>query len=282
LSKPWAGATLVDGLLACAQPEVVEAEAVGVLVHMPLTWQSGLTGSERIEVAEQEARALRASVPVIATSNWTARYLEQAYALDAITVATPGVEAADVVAGSDPPLVVQIATLAAHKDQLAVVNALAGCGDLPWRARLAGAVDREPDYVEQVRALIAQRGLTDRIEITGAIDREAAFAGADLLLLPSRAEAFGMVVTEGLARGIPAIVASGGPAEALDMDAQSDRPGVVVTPGDVAELCDALRRWLEDSDHRASLRSAALRRRESLTGWEVTARCLRDTLSTPR
>ena len=41
--------------------------------------------------------------------------------------------------------------------------------------------------------------------------RDQAFAGANLLLLPSRVEAFGMVVTEALARGIPAIVTPGGP-----------------------------------------------------------------------
>jgi glycosyltransferase involved in cell wall biosynthesis len=69
-----------------------------------------------------------------------------------------------------------------------------------------------------------------------------------------------MVVTEALARGIPVVAADvGGVREALGAGA-----GVLVPPGDVAALGAALRRWLEDPDHRAALRAAARARRSVL------------------
>ena len=73
--------------------------------------------------------------------------------------------------------------------------------DLSWRARLVGPDDRDPAYAAAVRDAVRTAGLEDRVEIPGAMTREAAWAGADLALLPSRVETFGMVVTEALARG---------------------------------------------------------------------------------
>ena len=43
LQEPWAGPTLVDGLLACPQPHAVASARVGVLVHMPLALETGLS-----------------------------------------------------------------------------------------------------------------------------------------------------------------------------------------------------------------------------------------------
>ncbi len=255
---------LVDGLLACARPV---DPAVGVLVHMPLAWADpGAEAAER--------RALRGAEFVVATSQRTADFLLRTYGLGEVLVVRPGVDPADVEVGSTPPLLAQVATLASHKDQLAVVEAMAQVADLPWRLRLAGAVDAEPAYVSQVRAAIDRDGLTDRVEITGALTREQAFRGVDLGLLPSRLEAYGLVVTEALARGIPSIVSEGGPEEALGRTSTGVVPGVVVPPGDPVALAGALRRWLTDPSHRADLRAAALVRRETLDGWDEAARTL--------
>jgi hypothetical protein len=273
---------LVDGLLACARPEALPeppqasggvsggapvGPAVGVLVHMPLAWADpGAEAAER--------RALRSAEFVVATSQWTADFLLRTHDLGEVLVVRPGVEPADVEVGSTPPLLAQVATLAPHKDQLAVVEAMAQVADLPWRLRLAGAVDAEPAYVAQVRAAIDRHGLTDRVEITGPLTRKQAFRGVDLGLLPSRLEAYGLVVTEALARGIPSIVSAGGPEEALGRTSTGVVPGVVVPPRDPVAFADALRRWLTDPEHRADVRAAALARRETLDGWDQAARAL--------
>jgi glycosyltransferase involved in cell wall biosynthesis len=181
------------------------------------------------------------------------------------------------VTGSEPPLLVQVAALLPHKNQLGVVEALAPLADVPWRLRLVGSLDRQPAYAAKVRAAVQSAGLAQRVEIAGVQARDAAWAGADLALLPSRAEAFGLVVTEALARGIPAVVSAGGAEEALGVAAEHEGgavPGAVVPVGDVAALTGALRHWLTDPTYRRDLRDRARVRRERLEGWDVTAQRL--------
>jgi glycosyltransferase involved in cell wall biosynthesis len=277
LARPTDGVTVVDGLLACRQPDAVETARVAVLVHMPLALEDG--PPERVaEAALGERRALRAATTVIATSNWSAQYLVQRHQVADVVVATPGVEPAPIVTGSQPPLLVQLAALLPHKDQLGVVAALSRVRDLPWNARLAGPLDRDVGYSAAVRDAIAAADLARRIELPGVMDRDAAWAGADLALLPSTAETFGMVVTEALARGIPVIVGEGGSAEALGRTAAGERPGVVIPSAEPERFASELRRWLSEPDYRQELRARALARRDTLEGWETTAGTVRGAL----
>lgn len=286
LRRPWSGPTLVDGLLACTHPQglpALRSAAAAVLVHMPLALQTGLPRDRAAQLDRLENQALRAASAVVTTSGWSARYLVDRHGLKehTVTVAPPGVQPAEVVAGSDPPLLVHLAALLPHKDQLAVVAALTRLKDLPWRARLAGPLDRDPAYADAVREAVRSAGLGDRVEVPGVLPREAAWSGADLALLPSRVESFGMVVTEGLARGVPAVVSEGGAVEALGVTATGERPGVLVPPGDTDALAAALRRWLTDRAHRDALRTAALARRETLERWGTTGRRVREALTRP-
>ena len=74
-----------------------------------------------------------------------------------------------------------------------------------------------------------------------------------MLVLPSRGETYGMVVTEALARGLPVVAAEvGGVPEALGHGADGTRPGLLVPPDDPPRSRDALRAWLEDADLRAA------------------------------
>jgi glycosyltransferase involved in cell wall biosynthesis len=88
----------------------------------------------------------------------------------------------------------------------------------------------------------------------------------------SRAETYGLVVTEALARGLPVIAAEvGGLAEALGEGDAGNRPGLLVAPDDSAALGEALSAWLGDAELRARLRRSAGERRESLPRWSTTA-----------
>jgi glycosyltransferase involved in cell wall biosynthesis len=279
LGRPWQGPTLVDGLLAFQRPRVVAAARVSVLVHMPLALETGLSREEAAHLDRSEGQALHAARRVVTTSHWCARYLADHHGLTGVAVAPPGVEPAPVSTGSDPPLLVHLGSLVPHKDQLGVVAALARLTDLPWRARLAGPVDRDPGYASAVREAVRAADLDERVEIPGVLPRDTAWAGADLALLPSRVESFGMVVTEALARGVPAVVSQTGAAEALGVTEAGERPGAVVPAGDTAALAAALRRWLSDPGQRYAFRSAALERRATLEGWQVTAGRVRDALT---
>jgi glycosyltransferase involved in cell wall biosynthesis len=112
---------------------------------------------------------------------------------------------------------------------------------------------------------------------------ERAYAAADLLVLPSHAETYGMVVTEALARGTPVIASDvGGVSEALGHGRNGTRPGLLVPPGDPAALAAALRAWLGDAGLRQRLRRAARERRETLRGWPATTSVIAGVLGSVR
>jgi glycosyltransferase involved in cell wall biosynthesis len=114
---------------------------------------------------------------------------------------------------------------------------------------------------------------------TGA-DLDRSYATADLLVLPSRGESYGMVVAEALARGLPVVAAQvGGIPEALGRGAGGVRPGLLVPPDDPVALRDALRAWLEDGELRRRLRRAARERRDSLGDWSTTTSAVADALA---
>ena len=71
---------------------------------------------------------------------------------------------------------------------------------------LAGPLDRDPDFVEQLQTRITRLGYGHRVRLTGVLTGAAlsqAYTTADLLVAPSRSETYGMTVTEALAHGLP-------------------------------------------------------------------------------
>jgi glycosyltransferase involved in cell wall biosynthesis len=276
--------TIVDGLVAVGAPDELEFAAKAgretwILVHMPVEESSGAAALER------EARALRAATGVICTSSSSASFLVER-GLPRAEVVLPGANPAPQAHGSTPPHVAVVAALLPNKDQLLTVEALRHIQDLAWTASLVGSDQADPDYAQQVRALITANGLSKRVQLTGELSGEALeaeWARTDLSLLVSRVEAFGMAVTESLAHGIPVLVRSGtGAVEALGMaglatdDGEPSLPGAALfLPAGGQEspglLADAMREWLVDERTRESWRTAAVDARTRLPGWGKTA-----------
>jgi glycosyltransferase involved in cell wall biosynthesis len=258
---PAGALVLIDGLVGCAVPDVLSPEAARLrlvlIVHMPL-------GDER------ERAALPAAAAVVATSRWTEQLLLERYRLAAprVHVAEPGVDPAPLAAGSPSGTellcVGAITSVKGHDILFAALDRVAGIG---LRCTCVGSLDREPDFVARLR-------LPPSARLVGPLvgpELDAAYAAADVLVLASRAETYGMVITEALARGLPVIATDvGGVAETLGHTAAGDRPGLLVPPADPAALGEAIRRWTSDRGLRAALRAAARERRRSLPGWEST------------
>jgi glycosyltransferase involved in cell wall biosynthesis len=168
-----------------------------------------------------------------------------------------------------------VAAVAPHKGHDVLVAALAMIADLPWRCVFVGTLDRDPRFVDTLRRQAGAAGIDDRVDLVGprtgaALD--VSYAGADLLVLASRAETYGMVVTEALARGLPVVAtAVGGLPGAMGRAADGSRPGLLVPPGDAPALAAALRRWLGEPDLRQHLRRAAGERRMTLSDWAATS-----------
>jgi glycosyltransferase involved in cell wall biosynthesis len=269
------GLVLVDGLVGSAAPQVLvpvaERLRIVVLVHMPLGVGGAGAGPGR---RAGEGEVLAAAAAVVTTSRWTRQRLLDDYRLcaDRVHVVEPGVEPADVALGTSTGgrlLCVGAVTRAKGHDVL--LAALARVRDLAWSCVCAGALDLEPGFVDELRRRTDDLGIGDRVNFAGPLAGTAlqdAYAAADVLLLPSRAETYAMVVTEALARGLPVVgTRVGGVPEALGRSPAGAVPGLLVAPGDALALGDALRCWLLEPGLRQQLRAAARGRRSTLSGW---------------
>lgn len=276
------GTAVLDGLVACCAPDVVVPEAgrlrLVVLVHLPLADEVGLPPLDAVALAAAERRVLTAASAVVATSRWAAGRLVREHGLDPLKVRSvaPGVDPAPRAPGTaGGRRLLCVASLTPRKGHDVLVAALAGLADLEWTCACVGPDDRAPAHAGAVKRLVRHHGLANRVLFPGprtGAALEAEYAAADLLVLPSRAETYGMVVTEALARGTPVLASAvGGVPEALGATPDGV-PGVLVPPGDAGALGEALRRWLEGPDLRRDLRRAAARRGEELPDWRRTAR----------
>jgi glycosyltransferase involved in cell wall biosynthesis len=276
---------LIDGLIASAAAAQLLPHAgrirMTVLLHMPL---ATVLDTHRDASAEERA-VLHAATSVVVTSEWTRRQILARYAIPArrVHVASPGVERVAVPARPVRGHLICVGVLARHKGQDLLVEALAGLADLDWHCVLAGSLDRDPDFVGQLRTRITHLGYGHRVRLSGVLTGAAlsqAYTTADLLVAPSRSETYGMTVTEALAHGLPVIAAAvGGLPEALGSTADGTRPGQLIPPGDPAALAAALGNWLSDERHRHRLRTAARQRRLTLCGWETTTQEIANALT---
>jgi glycosyltransferase involved in cell wall biosynthesis len=278
-SIPDDAVVLVDGLIASAAAGVLVPESrrvrLVVLVHMPLG--AGPSTPLPPDADESEAAVLSAASSIVTTSRWTRSLLLDRYGLPAhkVHVVEPGVDAADLAKGTlSGGQLLCVAAVTPVKGHDILVAALATLTDLAWRCACVGSLDRDPEFAARVRRLAAHEGVSDRVLFVGpqAADQlGATYAGSDLLVVASRAETYGMVVTEALARGLPAVVpAVGGLPESLGQGSDGTPPGLLVPVDDPDALAAALRRWLADGALRDRLRAAARERRASLVGWSAT------------
>ena len=123
---------------------------------------------------------------------------------------------------------------------------LAGLAYRDWHCALAGSLDRDPGFVEQLQTRITRLGYDHRVRFTGVLTGSAlshAYTTADLLVAPSRSETYGMTVTEALAHGLPVLAAAvGGLPERSAAPPMAPAPATGHTPGWLAQLGTAMAR----------------------------------------
>jgi glycosyltransferase involved in cell wall biosynthesis len=270
------GTTVIaDGLVASGAPDEIAAAVnagtkVWILSHMALADHHDL-----------EAKALAAATGIICPSAHAAGELRARHGTPYIVVATPGAERANPTEGSEPQHIVAVAALLPNKCQTLLVEALSRLQDLAWTAALIGSHDADPSYAAEVRAAVEHYGLENRISITGELTGDALeeqWHRADLSVLISRSESFGMSVTESLAHGIPVLVRQGtGAVEALG----GAGAGAALDLSEPGTLASTLRTWLSDHALQERWRSRALTAREHLQGWDTTAVAVLEALQSP-
>ena len=196
-----------------------------------------------------------------------------------ITVARPGSDPAPRSEGSrsEIPHLLSVGAVVPRKGFDVLVAALARLAELPWRLTIAGDLTRDPNEAAKLQASISQHGLSGRIEALGAVSPErlaALYNDADLFVLASRFEGYGMAYAEALSRGLPVIGTTAGAIP----DTVPQEAGLLVTAGDVIALARALRSVVADADLRRRLSDAASEAAQKLPSWRQSGAIFAATL----
>jgi hypothetical protein len=270
---------LIDGLVAgrSAEALVAESERLRVIVLAHMVSEAFPDADPSVAVGER--RALGAARLIVATSEWTrAQLVSRGIATaERIRVATPGTDAAPAAQGTTRGgALLCVGVVAPHKGQDVLIEALARLRGRPdWTCTIAGAIDGETGggsaFADEVARRAEDAGLGDRVRIAGVLTGlalDAAYRGADLLVAPSRVEAYGIAVADALGRGIPVLASDvGGISEAV-----ASSPGaILVPPGDPVALGTALERWMGDAEFRSELTRAAREGAGARRAWHETA-----------
>ncbi len=277
---PDGGLVLVDGLAYGGMPEEVAREAprlrLVALVHHPLAAETGLPSIKATRLADSERRALAVARAIIVTSPVTAASLaDYGVAPERIVAIEPGTDPAPLATGTDgtEPALLSVATMTPRKGHDTLFRALSTLTGLSWHLTCVGSLTRDPVFVERQRQLLRTWGLDHRVTLAGEA-REDALAAcydkADVFVLPTRYEGYGMAVAEAVARGLPVVSTPVGAIPGI----LSDVAGLMVPPGRVGVLADALSLVITDGSARERLARGAREMRGRLPDWDTQAAAL--------
>lgn len=136
---------------------------------------------------------------------------------------------------------------------------------------LAGDDRADPRYAARLRARLARPDLAGRVVVHGPLPRPdvaALYHAADVFVLPSVKEPYGTVYGEAMAAGLPVV---GWRTGNLPYLAEDEREGLLLPPGDLAGLADALARLAADAALRRRLGEAARQRALARPTWGESA-----------
>jgi glycosyltransferase involved in cell wall biosynthesis len=193
-------------------------------------------------------------------------------------VATPGgdrlsraITATEVVAraGKEGELrILFVGSLIPRKGLHHLLKALHGLGGRPFLLDVVGSEEADRRYAAAIRGEVRKLGLEGRVHFHGALaggNLEERFRAAQLLVVPSSYEGFGIVYLEAMGFGLPAIASASG---ATDEIVRHESTGFLVPPGDVWSLARRIESLLEDRALLSQMSLAAFEAFEDHPGWE--------------
>jgi glycosyltransferase involved in cell wall biosynthesis len=238
-------------------------------LYLALIERANLQGAAAVHVtSEAEAMSVRALLP-------RAR----------VEVIPHGVEARPIIVEAksrlrtelklqgDAPVLLFLSRWHKKKNIDVLLNALQSMKSEPWTLVLAGSTD-DVELAARVREQVAALGLNDRVVCPGHVRgelKEVLLQGADVFVLPSASENFGIAVAEALVSGTPVLVTSG-----VDLSvAVRELNGGRVCEPNVGAIAETLRAMLADAvmlstEQRQRLRAEA----EARFSWDANAAAL--------
>lgn len=174
--------------------------------------------------------------------------------------------------GVAAPYVLHVGDLHPRRDLITALNAVievrrrGGAATQPLRFVCAG---RDCGSADGLRAAAAAAGMTDALVMLGTVAEDqlvALYQHAIALVYPSLYEGFGLPVLEAMACGLPVVAADAGSVPEV-----LGAAGILVPPGDVRSIAEAVTALATQPERQALLRQQGLAR-ASIFSWERTAR----------
>lgn len=243
--------------------------------------------------AEAEAGILACSDIVLASCSVEAEQLVQLYGADheRVRVVAPGVDHAFFAPGDraqarravglhpEGPLVLFVGRIQPLKGVAVAVGAVAALAH-PAATRLAvvggPSGPHGVEHLAEVRRRAVEAGIADRVRFYDPQPHEllsSFYRAADVCVVPSRSESFGLVALEAAACGVPVVASAVGGLTTLVDDQET---GVLVDPATPERFAAAIDSVLGDPAWAASLGAAAAARARRYT-WRRAAEVLRST-----
>ena len=273
-------ATIIDGLAFSVLPDVLERHSKRLhliaLIHHPLALETGLDPDSADVLRTSETRALSFARHVITTSPSTTALLDE-YGVTSTLLSTvePGTDSATLSTGGDNDTftLLCVATITERKGHRVLVEALAQLHEKhprrAWQCHCVGSIERDDASLASLQEQILKADLYDNIHLHGEADDATLnthFVAADVFVLPSYHEGYGMVLTEAIAHGLPIVSTTAGAIpDTVPKDA-----GILVPPGDATALANALIRVMCEPTTRSQLRDGACHARKLLRPWRDT------------
>jgi glycosyltransferase involved in cell wall biosynthesis len=261
---PRQALVVIDGLAFGALPETAgmlrKSHRLIALVHHPLALETGLGADEAARLRASETAALACARHVVVSSTTTMRILAEDFhvPIERLSVVEPGTDQAvkEPRQRGEAVSLLSVGAVVPRKGYDVLVAALAQIRHLPWRLMLVGDTTRSARTAHWLRGEIARHALAERISLRGVVSADelsSLYARADLFVLPSRFEGYGMAFAEAIAHGVPVV----GTRVGAIAQTVPDRAGVLVPPDDAQALAGALRRLIEHPEQRECLAAGA-------------------------
>ncbi|MEP3279752.1 MAG: glycosyltransferase family 4 protein [Stappiaceae bacterium] len=284
-AQPQGMPILIDGLafgvMSACSKELCRSHRIAALVHHPLGLETGLSPEKAQNMLECEKRILTRTKEIIVTSPRTATFLQEDFSIpgDRITVAVPGNDPASPSRGRDDGKVglIAVGSIVPRKGYSALIEALNQLNHLDWVLDIVGDDRLDVNCATALRKQISDLNLSERVTLHGALQRkqvDALYAGADMFVLASRYEGYGMAFTEAVTYGLPIIATGHGAVR----DTVPEKAGIVLPPEDNRAFRIALESLIADKNKRDLLRAGSLQAAKNLPRWSDTAATVRQVL----
>lgn len=284
---PDGAVAVIDGLALlgfadCLARQARRLQLVG-FVHHPLAEESGLTASEAARFRAAEEKLLPLMGGVVCPSPATAKALRAYGVAEGRTAITPpGTAKPYTLRQRDterrPLHLLCVATITPRKAHRVLIDALASLDRSAWRLDCIGSTTRDGQCFAELQRAIAAHRIEDNVRLLGERPQAQlapAYDGADLFVLPSFHEGYGMAFAEAMAHGLPIIATAAG---AIPATVPPDA-GILVPPGDVPALAAALDRVITDRALLAQLGAGARRQAGALPDWPQAVAAWRDAVA---